>query len=161
MTGLPGAAVARGLLKVVGRTAAANDPGVMLGALPVTGVAAGRREPVPLRQSRRRAILGLSMQQLSHMALTDLLPADHPLFALIEQVRNQGITIADHDLTLESPRLHKQDITVQATGLNEEPGAVLLCLQDASAARALDRQTGVPLRRALGQRGWRRCWPTK
>ncbi len=80
------------------------------------------------------------MQQLSHMALADLLPADHPLFALLGQVRPHGITIADHDLALESPRLHKQAITVQATLMAEEPGSVLLSLQDGSAARALDRQ---------------------
>ncbi len=141
MTGLPGAAVARGLLKVVGRTPAASDPGVMLGALPVPVLLLDAANRFRFANHAAEQFLGLSMQQLSHMALADLLPEDHPLFALIEQVRNQGITIADHDLTLESPRLHKQDITVQATGLNEEPGAVLLCLQDASAARALDRQT--------------------
>ena len=39
--------------------------------------------------------LGLSMQQLSHMGLGDLLPADHRLFALIEQVRQNGVTISD------------------------------------------------------------------
>ena len=43
-------------------------------------------------------------------------------------------------MTLESPRLHKRGIMVQATPMPEEPGAVLLVLQDASAARALDRQ---------------------
>ena len=69
------------------------------------------------------------------------MPADHPVFALIAQVRQHGITIADHDLALESPRLHKQAIAVQATPVTEEPGSVLLSLQDASAARLLDRQT--------------------
>jgi two-component system nitrogen regulation sensor histidine kinase GlnL len=44
-------------------------------------------------------------------------------------------TVANHDLTLESPRLHKRGITVQGSPLPEEPGAVLLVLQDASAAR--------------------------
>ncbi len=48
--------------------------------------------------------------------------------------------MSDHDLTLESPRIHKQGITVQGSPLPEEAGAVLLVLQDASAARALDRQ---------------------
>ena len=43
-------------------------------------------------------------------------------------------------MTLESPRLHKRGIMVQATSMPEQPGAVLLVLQDASAARALDRQ---------------------
>ncbi len=48
--------------------------------------------------------------------------------------------MSDHDLTVDSPRLNKQGITVQGSPLPEEPGAVLLVLQDASAARALDRQ---------------------
>ncbi len=50
------------------------------------------------------------------------------------------MTISEYDLTLESPRLHKQAVTVQGSPLPEEPGGVVLVLQDASAARALDRQ---------------------
>ena len=136
-------AVTRGMLKVVGRPAppAANDPAVMLGALPVPVVLLDGANQFRFANHAAEQFLGLSLQQLSHMGLADLLPGDHPLLALIGQVRKEGITVADHDLTLESPRLHKQDITVQATALHEEPGAVLLCLQDASAARALDRQT--------------------
>jgi len=48
--------------------------------------------------------------------------------------------VSDYDLTLESPRLFKPGITVQGSPLPEEPGAVLLVMQDASAARSLDRQ---------------------
>ena len=48
--------------------------------------------------------------------------------------------MADYELTLDGPRLHKRGIGVHGTPLPEEPGAVLLVLQDASAARALDRQ---------------------
>ena len=84
--------------------------------------------------------LGMSAASLAQLRLTDLVPADNPLFLLIEQVRQTEATIANHDLTLESPRLHKPGITVQGSPLPEEPGAVLLVLQDASAARALDRQ---------------------
>ena len=62
------------------------------------------------------------------------------MFSLIDQVRKSGITVSDHDLTLDSPRLNKPGITVQGSPLPEEDGAVLLVLQDASAARALDRQ---------------------
>ena len=135
-------AVARGLLKVVGRApAAVVDASVMLGALPVPVLLLDAANRFRFANHAAEQFLGLSMQQLSNMGLADLLPGDHPLFAQIEQVRQHGITISDHDLTLESPRLHKQDITVQATALSEEAGAVLLSLQDASAARALDRQT--------------------
>ncbi|MGA9869267.1 MAG: ATP-binding protein [Acetobacteraceae bacterium] len=84
--------------------------------------------------------LGVSASYLLQHALLDLVPRDNPLLLLIEQVRAHDLTIADHDLTLESPRLHKPGITVFASPLPEEPGSVLLVLQDASAARALDRQ---------------------
>ncbi len=135
-------AVARGVLKVVGRAPApVLDWAAMLGALPVPVMLLDPVDRFRFANHAAEQFMGLSMQQLSHMGLSDLLPADHPLFALIMQVRQTGVTISDHDLTLESPRLHKQDITVQATPMNEEPGAILLSLQDASAARALDRQT--------------------
>jgi two-component system nitrogen regulation sensor histidine kinase GlnL len=55
-------------------------------------------------------------------------------------VRRSEATVSDHELTLDGPRLHKPAITVQGSPLPEEPGGVLLVMQDSSAARALDRQ---------------------
>jgi two-component system nitrogen regulation sensor histidine kinase GlnL len=83
---------------------------------------------------------GLSTSQLTTMRLADILPEDNPIFALIDQVRAGDVTISDHDMSFESPRLRKHGITVQGSPLPEEPGAVVLVLQDASAARSLDRQ---------------------
>ncbi len=123
----------------------ANIPAIdalsLLGALPVPVVLLDPENRFRFANHAAEQFLGLSMQQLGNMSLTDLMPGDHPLTALIGQARQHGITIADHDLSLESPRLRKQAIAVQATPLNEEPGHVLLSMQDASAARALDRQT--------------------
>jgi two-component system nitrogen regulation sensor histidine kinase GlnL len=84
--------------------------------------------------------LGISISQLAQLKLSDIVPPDNPLFLLIEQVRQGDYTVSDHDLTLDSPRLRKVGITVQGSALPEEPGAVLLVMQDASAARSLDRQ---------------------
>ena len=136
--------VARSGLRIIGKApqkAPEVDFGAMLGALPVAVVLLDRENRFRFANHAAEQFLGLSMQQLSHMALVDLLPADHPLFDLIGQVRQHGTTIADHDLSLESPRLHKQAITVHATVLAEEAGSVVLSLQDGSGARALDRQT--------------------
>ena len=84
--------------------------------------------------------LGLSAPQLAQLALTDLLPSDNPIFMLIDHVRRAGVTAADHDLTLESPRMSKRGITVQVSNLPEESGTVVMVFQNASAARSLDRQ---------------------
>jgi two-component system nitrogen regulation sensor histidine kinase GlnL len=84
--------------------------------------------------------LGISASHLAKMRLTDLVPEDSPLFLLIDQVRQTEASVANHDLTLESPRLEKRGITVMGSPLPEEPGMVVLVLQDSSAALALDRQ---------------------
>ena len=136
-------AVARGVLKVVSKAvprSADIDAGAMLGAVPVPILLLDAENRFRFANHAAEQFIGLSFQQLSHMRLGDLLPADNPLFPLIEQVRREGGSIADHDLSLESPRLHKPSITVQATALTELPGSVLVSIQDNSAARALDRQ---------------------
>lgn len=84
--------------------------------------------------------LGVSAAGLSQLRLRDLVPDDNPLFLLVDQVRRSGATVSDHDLSVDSPRLNKRGMTVQGASLPEEPGSVVLVLQDASAARALDRQ---------------------
>ncbi len=116
------------------------DAQAMLGALPVPVVLLDAENRFRFANQAAEQFLGVSLLQLRQMTLATLLPEDNPLFALLAQVRQHGSTISDHDLTLESPRLHKRGTTVQATALLEEPGCVLLTLQDSSAARALDRQ---------------------
>lgn len=116
------------------------DAQLMLSALPVPVMLLDAENRFRFANQAAEHFLGVSLAQLRHMTLGSLLPGDNPLFALLAQVRQSGTTIADHDLTLDGPRLHRPGATVQATALLEEPGCVLLTLQDSSAARALDRQ---------------------
>ncbi|MDE2517192.1 MAG: PAS domain-containing protein [Rhodospirillales bacterium] len=135
----------RRVLAAVGRGAdrgRAPDAVQILGALPVPVVLLDAQNRFRFANHAAEQFLGISAAGLSQLALGDLIPADNPLFLLIEQVRHGEATVSDHDLTLESPRLYKQGITVQGSPLPEDPegGSVLLVMQDASAARALDRQ---------------------
>ena len=138
------AALTRGRLALVERLAprpsAAVDSHAVLNALPVPVVVLDPGNDFRFANQAAEQFLGVSLLQLRNMSLASLLPTDNPLFAVLEQVRAHGVTISDHDLTLESPRLHKQGITVQAAPMLEETGCVVLTLQDSSAARALDRQ---------------------
>jgi two-component system, NtrC family, nitrogen regulation sensor histidine kinase GlnL len=121
-------------------TAKSADAAAILGALPVPVMLLDLENRFRHVNNAAEQFLGISAAWLTQHRLDDLLPPDNPLFMLIEQVRRTEATIADHDLNLDSPRLHKRGITVQGSPLPEEPGSVLLVMQDASAARSLDRQ---------------------
>jgi two-component system nitrogen regulation sensor histidine kinase GlnL len=116
------------------------DSAAILSALPIPVVLLDPENRFRHVNQAAEHFFGISAAGLAQLRLEDLVPPDNPVFLLIEQVRNNEATIADHDLTLDSPRLHKKGITVQGSPLPEEPGMVLLVMQDASAARALDRQ---------------------
>jgi two-component system nitrogen regulation sensor histidine kinase GlnL len=135
--------VTRRVLKVVGRAVADKprlpDAAQMLGALPVPVLMIDAQDRFRFANHAAEQFLGISTSQLAQLKLSDIVPLDNPLFLLIEQVRQGDVTVSDHDLTLDSPRLRKAGITVQGAALPEEPGSVLLVMQDASAARALDR----------------------
>jgi two-component system nitrogen regulation sensor histidine kinase GlnL len=137
-------AVTRRVLAVVGRgrarPAPPPDPALLLSALPVPVVLLDEENRFRFANHAAEQFLGISAAQLAQLRLGDLIPEDNPLFLLLSQVREGEATVSDYDLTLESPRLRKEGITAQGTPLPEEPGAVLLVLQDASTARALDRQ---------------------
>ena len=136
-------ALTRRVLAAVGRGTERPrppDPGLILSALPVPVVLLDGEDRFRFVNHAAEQFLGMSAAQLAQCQLADLVPEDNPIFLLIAQVREGEVTIADHDLTLESPRIRKQGITVQGTSVPEEPGSVLLVFQDASAARALNRQ---------------------
>ena len=111
----------------------------ILSAMPVPVVLLDAENRFRYVNHAAEQFLGMSAASLAQIRLIDLIPEDNPLFSLIDQVRRTEASISDHDLTLESARLHKTGITVQGSPVPEEPHCVLLVMQDASAARALDR----------------------
>ncbi len=134
---------ARSMFQLVTRRAqslGAVDQTALLSALPVPVVLLDRANRFRFVNHMAEQFLGMSSSQLGGLRLSDLVPTDNPIFSLIAQVRETDVTVSDHDLTLESPRLRKSGITVQGSPLPEEPGSVILVMQDASAARTLDRQ---------------------
>ncbi len=83
---------------------------------------------------------GASKAMLLHTNLGEILPPDHPVFLMLDRARRAGVSVAEHDMMLEGPRLTRRGCTVHAAPLLEQPGHVVLMLQDESAARALDQQ---------------------
>ena len=132
----------RARLAVVGEPArrALPDPAALLSAVPVACVLIDRETRFRAANPAAEQFFALSVSQLLHLRLDELLPGDSPLLALISQVRSGQVVVADHDLNFDSPRLQRRGVTVHGTPVPEEPGCVLLILQGESAARTMDRQ---------------------
>ena len=135
-------AAARPLTQVAAAVpdAVVPDSVSMLDSLPIPVVLLDPGHRIRYANSAAEPFFGMSKSQLRQAVLTDLVPADHPLFSLVAQVRESGVTISEHELVLEGPRLHRHGITVQGSQVVDQPDFVLLTLHDASAARAMDRQ---------------------
>lgn len=119
---------------------ASPDTRAILDALPFAVIVIDAEDRIVDANAAAEPFFGLSIASLRQVGLRELLPADNPLFMLIEQVRNHGGSVAEHDLALESPRISKADVSVQGTLLSEQPKLVSLTLQDGAGLRALDRR---------------------
>ena len=113
---------------------------VILGALPMPVVVLDPENRFRFANPAAELFFGLSLSSLTQLGLTDLLPEDCRLVALVAQVRALDAPVSDHDLHLESPRLHREGVAAHGAPVSESPGAVVLTLQDGSTAQKLDRQ---------------------
>lgn len=82
---------------------------------------------------------------LSGRVLRELLPADSPLFSLIDQVRETGSSVSEYGVTLETPRIGSHLLTIQVAPINEHDapashGAVVVMFHERSIALKMDRQ---------------------
>ncbi len=72
--------------------------------------------------------------------LSEMLPADSPVFALIDSVRANGHSVSEYGVNLETPRLGVHVVTVQAAPVAENRAEVVVTLQERSIAHKIDRQ---------------------
>ncbi len=129
-----------GARTVRAEAALAPDHGALFAAMPVACVLLDAADRFRAANPAAEQFFSLSYPQLRHMILAELIPADSPIFLMLRQVREQGVTIHERELALESPRLSRRGVAVQAAPFGDEAGAVVLTFSDWSAAMALDRQ---------------------
>ena len=90
-----------------------------------------------------------SLSRLVGRRLDHYIPGDHPLLALISQVRRTGRSSNLIGLDVASPRIGEhRDVEAYAARFSESEGSVLVTLQERSTARLLERQMG---RRSAGR----------
>src|SRR4051812_49875880 len=90
------------------RTLPLPEAAAILSALPMPAVVLDGENRFRYANPAAELFFQLSFPTLATMRLSDLLPEDSRLFALLHQVRMHEAPVSDHDLSLESPRLHRR-----------------------------------------------------
>src|SRR5690606_9720721 len=62
--------------------------------------------------------------------IAELIPADSPLIALVDQARASDISISEYGVTLESPRIGSHFVTIEVAPMIEAPGCMVVSLQE-------------------------------
>jgi two-component system nitrogen regulation sensor histidine kinase GlnL len=116
------------------------DPAQILDALPLAVAVVDEQDVFCAVNYAAEEFFGASKTMLLNTNLSELLPHDHPIFMMLERARRAGVTISEHDLSLEGPRMARRGCSIQAAPVLDHPGCVAITLQDESAARTLDQQ---------------------
>lgn len=77
---------------------------------------------------------------LEGSALVQWLPADSPVFGLIEQARETGNSVAEYGVTIETPRIGWRQVSIQAGPMSDPADMVVLTIQERSIAHKIDKQ---------------------
>ncbi|MBT6407393.1 MAG: PAS domain-containing protein [Rhodospirillaceae bacterium] len=81
-----------------------------------------------------------SAAYLNGLSINKLIPSDSPILSLIDQVRKDGTPVSEYGVSLLTPRLGSHFVNIHANPLPDDPGAVVLAMQERSIADTIDRQ---------------------
>lgn len=80
-----------------------------------------------------------SASHLVGLAINTLIPADSPILALLQQVRNSGTAVSEYGLPLETPRIGKRLVNIHASLMPDNSTSIVLSIQERSIADTIDR----------------------
>jgi two-component system, NtrC family, nitrogen regulation sensor histidine kinase GlnL len=114
---------------------------MVLAALPHPIFVLAEDDRVIYANSSAEVFFSTSHAMLKRQSLVDLLGFGSPLASLIAQVRDTGATLNEYGVEIGLPRAAAQRLVdVYAGMMPEQPGAVLIMLQQRSMAQMIERQ---------------------
>ncbi|MCC7167479.1 MAG: PAS domain-containing protein [Rhodospirillales bacterium] len=112
----------------------------VLNALPLAVITIDGSGQIRAMNSAAEQFFESSLAHLEGTALSELLPIDSPLFALIDQARVEGGSVSEFGVTLDSLRTGPRNMTVLVAPLPDSPGWMTIGLHEHSMAVKLGRQ---------------------
>jgi two-component system, NtrC family, nitrogen regulation sensor histidine kinase GlnL len=114
---------------------------LLLAALPHPVLVLGDDDRVLYANLAAETFFSLSHGMLKRQTLPDIIAFSSPLGALVGQVRKSGATVNEYGVEVDLPRsgVHRL-VDVFAGGIAEQPGLIVLMLQQRSMAQMIERQ---------------------
>lgn len=112
----------------------------VLNALPDPILIVGPGNRIDYVNAAAEQFLQASIGYLQGKMLQDMIPADSPLFTLIDQVRHNGSSVSEYGVTLETPRIGTHVLTIQVSMVSDRDDAVVVMFHERSIALKMDRQ---------------------
>jgi two-component system, NtrC family, nitrogen regulation sensor histidine kinase GlnL len=113
----------------------------VLNALPHPVVTIGPNGHIGEANVAAETFFEASLPVLRRHPIQEFVPFGSPLLALIEQVRMRGAPVNEYRVDLGTPRNGGERIVdLQVTPMAEQPGSVVVVLQERSIADKIDRQ---------------------
>src|SRR5262249_20428668 len=114
---------------------------LLLAALPHPILVLGEDDRVLYANLAAETFFSLSHGMLKRQTLPDIIAFSSPLGALVRQVRKSGATVNEYGVEVDLPRsgMHRL-VDVFARGISQQPGLIVLMLQQRSMAQMIERQ---------------------
>jgi len=114
---------------------------LLLAALPHPILVLGEDDRVLYANLAAETFFSLSHGMLKRQKLPDIIAFSSPLGALVRQVRKSGATVNEYGVEVDLPRngTHRL-VDVFAGAISEQPGLIVLMLQQRSMAQMIERQ---------------------
>jgi len=116
------------------------DPNAVLQALPDPVLVIDPEGCIRFVNLQAQEFFDVSAARVTGLPLVELIPADSPVFQLIEQARQTHSSVSEYGVTLDTPRIGVRFVAVQAAPLGDPPDNVVLTLHERSIARKIDSQ---------------------
>ena len=111
-----------------------------MNALPDALLVVGEAGGIVYANMAAEDFFATSASNLERQTIAGIVAFGSPLLGLIEQVRQDNVTIAEYEIELGNPRIAPRPVDIQIAPIAEQPGQVLITIHERSIAQKIDRQ---------------------
>ncbi len=114
---------------------------VLMQYLPSPVLVISAEDEIVAANAAAEEFFSISQSMLKRMGLEDIVPFASPLYTAVARLRATGTTLSEYGVKLGTPRTGgARSVDIQAGVIPENPGCIILVIQQRSVALAFNRQ---------------------